>query len=434
MGESGISVFIADDIPSLNKGEMAILHGIVESFETIPVRNIFLVSINPQLDRSRYDPSIDIIDGKKLPIIIFEKARIKIILKFLVSFMMLPFYYVRMRFHTSGIKKIDDFTRINSFLKSDIIIMGHDGVLTCLQSLLIRIPLIFYSKILKKKIVVYSASIEKIDGNIKQKIARMLLNLCDLITVREEISYNHLISIGVNRNIVFLTADTAFLLKPSSRTVGMNILKKEGIDLSQSSSVNIGITTSQVMFHHSNLEILDDNEKYTLYLETMANIIDWIIESKDALIIFIPHCIGPGNNFDDRIVASDIHKKIKNKEKFKIIINEYSASELKSVIGLLDFFIGERTHSLIAATSMCIPSIAITFPNDTRTHGIIGKMLEQQENIFNIETLDFESFISHFEQCWNKREISRKRLFDKIPLVKTLATNNGLKLKEILTI
>lgn len=427
---SETNIFIADDIPSLNKGEMAILQGMVETFEDINIDNLFLLSMNPSIDRIRYDTKIQIVDGTRLPITIYEKSKIKFFCKTLLNFIKLPFYYIIKKMFSYNLLRPVKIKEIDNFLISNIIIMGHNGVLTCMQSLLLKIPLIIYGKFLGKKIVIYAASIENMGKPRNEKIAKILLNMCDLITIREEISYNYLISIGVDINKTFLTADTAFLLKPSTKSVGCEILKKEG-DLLKC-PVKVGITTSQVMFRHSFPEITDMKIKYLAYLDEMAKIIDSVIKSKDATVIFIPHCIGPGKDSDDRLVAKDIFDKVQNKNRFKIIYNEYSASELKSVIGEMDFFIGERTHSLIGATSMHVPSIAITFPTDTRTHGIIGRMLGQQDNIYNIETLSVDSFIEQFEKSWSNKEEIQKTLLEKIPVVQQSAFQNGIKLKDLI--
>ena len=60
-----IKIFIAENVPSLNKGEMSILEGMLESFKILGKVEVTMLSDMPQIDQPRYGIKVKIIDVKK---------------------------------------------------------------------------------------------------------------------------------------------------------------------------------------------------------------------------------------------------------------------------------------------------------------------------------------------------------------------------------
>ena len=60
--EMTYKIFIAENVPSLNKGEMTILEGMLESFKTLGRVQVTMLSDLPQIDQSRYGTKIKIIE------------------------------------------------------------------------------------------------------------------------------------------------------------------------------------------------------------------------------------------------------------------------------------------------------------------------------------------------------------------------------------
>jgi len=413
------SILIADPIPLLNKGEQALLEGIVESLNIIFNKpDIMLLSNYPAEDEGR--SSIPVIDRN---LVLFKSIK-KLLPRF--AFLMEgALMAILSRFGRYVFRRF--FTRSKlwqAFLNSDIIVVGHDST--------VSYDAIIIGWLLNKPLVIFAGSIELFRNRLKERIAKVLLKKVNLITLREDDSYKALLDLGVIPRVkTQVTADVAFLLKPCSPERVKELIQQESLPTQDRPKV--GVTLTRQMCERSHQEISDVNERYKKAIAEKAIVLDEVIERYNVKIIFFPHCIGPGKN-DDRLVARDVIQLMKRKDMAKPIVSDLGASELKGLIGQqCEVFIGERTHSVIAAMSQGIPSICITFPSDRRTHGIIGGMICQRDFIYNVERLNPIELLSLVDKLWSERPMIRKKLEDIMPLVKERALNSARLIQTLVS-
>jgi len=297
---------------------------------------------------------------------------------------------------------------LNEYIKTDIIIdLSGDTLADSLCSVsIVSIMGILIGILLNKPIVVFSQSI----GPFKKwslTLARFSLNKVDLIIVREEITKKYLEKLKIDSPI-FLTADCAFILETASSEIIEEILSREGINIEN--NVFIGISPN----------VRQDSENY---VSIMAQMIDYIIENLKSKVIIIPHVV------NDLVVSQKIYKKIINKNKVKLIKNNYSPEELKGIICLCEIFIGARMHSNIAALSTYVPTMAIAWSH--KYYGIMRK-LGQEKYVFDFRTMNFSSVVSKIDELWCNRNKIRKELKYKIKIEKELALISGKLVKCLL--
>lgn len=413
------SILIADPIPLLNKGEQALLEGIVESLNIIFSKpDIMLLSNYPEEDARR----------SRIPVINRNPVLFKSIKKIMPRSAFLlegALMAILARFGRHNFRRL--FTRSElwqAFLNSDIIVVGHDSS--------VSYDAVIIGWLLNKPLVIFAGSIELFRNKLKESIAKVLLKKVNLITLREDDSYKALMDLGVIPGVkTQVTADAAFLLKPCSPERVKEITQQE--DLPVHDRPKVGVTLTRQMCERSHQEISDVNERYKKAIAEKAIVLDEIIERYNVEIVFFPHCIGPGKN-DDRLVARDVIQLMKRKDMVKPVVSDLGASELKGLIGQqCEVFIGERTHSVIAAMSQGIPSICITFPSDRRTHGIIGGMICQRDFIYNVERLNPIELLTLVDKLWAERPVIRKKLEGIIPLVKERALNSARLIQTIVS-
>ena len=272
---------------------------------------------------------------------------------------------------------------------------------------------ILFAALFNKNIMICAESVGPFNSKLNKFMARITLNRSKLITLRDDISKKYLEDAGIDKPPIYVTADLAFLLEPAPQDRIKQILSKEGID--KKNRPLIGISPSKLIF----------SEKHYFI---MAKVVDYLVNTLDATIIFIPHVLV--STHDDRVAADEICKSIKNLHKVISIKNDYTSEELKGIIGQCDLFIGARMHATIAATSMLVPTVGIAYSH--KMHGIIGEMLGQERYVLDIKELDYESLISTINDAWENREKIRKELEMKIPMVKEKAMLNGKLVKELL--
>ena len=282
---------------------------------------------------------------------------------------------------------------------------------------------ILYAILLGKPVVLYGESIGYYNNPVINSIAKFIFNKIKLILLREELSKKYVDDNGINTPKIYVTADSAFLLNPAPQSRVFEILSEEGIGDIQRPI--IGINASKLISSYMGVDNQKAEEKIS---NTMARIIDNLVETLNANIIMIPHVYEPGT--DDRVAISSIFHNVKNKSKVKVIKNEYTPQELKGIIGQCDLFIGARMHTTIASTSMLVPTVGIAYSH--KMYGIIGEMLGQEKYVLDIKELNYESLISKINDAWENREKIRKELEVKIPEIKQKAMLNGKFVKELL--
>lgn len=419
-------VFICENIPSLNKGEMEILGGIVQSFKEIGTINLSMISQECEIDSKRYGSTVEIINLREPLSIKHSKGYNK-------SFTSVKFFFQHVLFiilyKFLGLKSLRIMKSAiwKAYIDADILLIGHNGTFGIRATqYLYHIYLPLFAKSLGKKIILYGGSVPKFRrfSKLFNFLIKISLDRLDLITLRENTSYNNLRSAGITNKNVFVTLDLAFLLPPVAEKRANEILSENNIDLHRKPI--IGMTVTREIANKA-----FPNESYKIHNEVMAQIIDELISRYDAQVIFLPHCIGPGDKLDDRLVARDIFTSIKNKSRVKLIEGEYGAEELKGVIGQFDFFIGERVHSVINAISMGVPSIVLTWKTDLRKD--IFTVIEKEEIIYCVENLDKQELLSKITSSWKNKENLKERLISQKESIRERAGLNSKLLKNILS-
>jgi colanic acid/amylovoran biosynthesis protein len=314
---------------------------------------------------------------------------------------------------------------------------------------------ILLSILLKKPIVIWAQSLGPFKSKLTSWLVRFALNRTTLITIREEISMKHLQELSVNAPPIYVTMDPAFLLEPASEERAKEILAIEGIDIRHRPMVGVAMswlilltkakTSVYLQYLKSIYRIakfflperlfitvitrtqhfkLLDMSSY-LGLETMIQMVNYLVENLDATVVLIPHDITP--SLDDRVVGREILQKTEHPNRVKLITEDYSAAEIKAVIGQCDLFIGGKMHANIAALSTYVPAIGIQYSH--KFHGIM-RLLGQEEYI--CDRLNIEELKAKIDKAWSNREKIRAQLKANMNTVKERSLYNGKLVSELL--
>jgi colanic acid/amylovoran biosynthesis protein len=310
--------------------------------------------------------------------------------------------------------------------------------------------------LLKKPVVIWAQSPGPFRSKLTSWFAKIALNQAALITVREEISLAHLRELGVGTPPVYVTADPAFLMEPSSDETASEILSKEGVKIGErpligvtmawtvliteaKSSIYLKFMKSIYRLAHMVLpeKLFEFVKKIASRLNrrldmsgfvditAVSEIVDHIVQKLDANVILIPHDITPG--LDDRIIAAEILKTVKYPDKVWMLTGEYSPQQLKAVIGRCDLFVGGKMHANIAALSMQVPTVGLQYSHKFR--GIMA-LLGQEE--FICDKLVPDEVKSKIDLAWASREHIKADLRTRIDLVKNRALQNAELVADLL--
>jgi len=392
-------LLLAENVPCLNKGEETILQGMLESFNSLGDFQLSMLSTNPQLDKSRYGSKIQILDIRKY-LLFFGDRGFKSRLSKIISSMIFLLNHIGFLclFKLMGSKVFSLYRSPiwKEYIISDVIIIGHNGAFgigggPSIPVIGYPIFMSFFAKKMNKVSILYAGSIKdpKTLGILTRMAYRFALEHLDLITLRENISYERCIDLGVKNESIYVTSDLAFLMKPETDDRIYEIMAKEGLQESNVPLIGMTVTREKANIAYPHL---DPDQSYNEHIRGLVNIIDEIISNTNALFVFLPHCIGPDPFRDDRLAAKDIYSRSSMKDHIILIETEYNAAELKGLIGKFDLFIGERIHSVINAMSMSVPVIALSNEADERLE--IIRMFGQKNAIYPIEDLQSQPLVN----------------------------------------
>lgn len=415
-------------------GGRAVIKGAILSLkENIPDARITLMSSHYERERQIYKDwnydNVDLIDH------IWYKEKKSLINTFIISGIFASYTFFKFSFYSY----FKNFLPLkNEYQNYDIIIdlttdgpNEHYGLFMALFS-------IFNTKLALmsgKPVAICAASIGPFKNILIRSIAKHTLNKVKLITVREEITKNYLKSFGIINPDIYLTADHAFLMKPASEERIDEIFRLEGVNKSE--KIVIGISPSRLIYKYAFPEIIDEVMKYEKYVDSIIKTIKYIDDTiNEKLILLIPHSGAASSmtpNEDDHQISKDIYKKAKS-DNLKLISGDYDTDELKGIIGRCDIFIGCRMHATIASASMSVPTISVVYGH--KSHGILGKMMNQEELIIEIGNCDPEKFLSEMKAKIDyvivNKDVIKKELAERAKIAENRALLNGAYIKELL--
>ena len=152
------------------------------------------------------------------------------------------------------------------------------------------------------------------------------------------------------------------------------------------------------------------SNKMSLLNLILAKVADYLTETYDAEILFLPMYVGNRHNYplfsrfsgfmssNDDKTCYIIQSKMKHPYKSHIISGEYTQAEVAAIIGSLKFLIGIPLHSLIISIIMNVPVLGLIYLPKVKQ--LLEKLdiLAYGINVEHIEAeLDYENFIQIIE-------------------------------------
>jgi colanic acid/amylovoran biosynthesis protein len=284
----------------------------------------------------------------------------------------------------------------------------------------------------KKKVIVFPASIGPFKNLFMKRLVGRVLSRTDLVIAREQTTLDFLKEVGIPPEKVHFAADLAFLFEPASKIKSKTIA--DNLGLAHEGRHLISIAPSSEIHRFCFSDISDQKQKYLDYVKLMAELTDYIIEQFDSDVVFIPHFVFPDEFIkNDKIACQDIYDRISNKGCVKILMDNYSADEVKGIIGLSDMMVSCRMHAAIASTSSSIPTVALSFGH--KFHSVLGKMLGQNKCIVKCDS-SYCDVLSNLKQTvtytWANRMLIQIDLNKKSDIIKEKALSSFYKLKEFM--
>ncbi|WP_283122896.1 polysaccharide pyruvyl transferase CsaB [Anaerotignum lactatifermentans] len=224
---------------------------------------------------------------------------------------------------------------------SDALLSGGGSLLqdsTSTRSLMYYLSITAAAKFMRKKVMLYANGIGPVSGKRNRRLVKQVVNKADLITLREENSYEELLSMGVNPKKCFVTADPVFTMDGIAKEDAYRLLDKEGIPQDK----------PLVVVSVRNWRDMDK------FISRFAKLCDTIVEKYNRNIVFLAMQMP-----NDITISEKVQKKME--QPAYILRGSYIPSEVMGIISTADFILSMRLHTLIFAARQHVPLVGFVY-------------------------------------------------------------------------
>jgi polysaccharide pyruvyl transferase WcaK-like protein len=255
----------------------------------------------------------------------------------------------------------------------DYIIAGHNGGLDEYVCHILRefhtigIPYGIYGSSMKPN-VTNKAIIE---------VFRKALSGANFVITRNPIGHQWALKHFQDINIE-ISPDPAFGMNATNNSDTNALISDLGLVNFFSKKV-IMFTTAEPapIIRHAFNQFSSSAKKIEAHREYFAKVVNHIHKKYDVNLLFLPHTIGPSAGMDDREISKDIINRagLEKDDRVFCLESDLSAMELKGIINLAEMLVAERVHSVIGAIGVCTPFLLLSSKADTRGLGIIDRQM-----------------------------------------------------------
>ncbi|MDI6600326.1 MAG: polysaccharide pyruvyl transferase CsaB [Thermoanaerobacteraceae bacterium] len=301
------------------------------------------------------------------------------------------------RYGVRAVNRTDFFAVLRSIFKCDMLISGGGSLfqdVTSRTSLLYYLSIVFLGILFRKKVMVYGQGLGPLINNTDRKITSFILRRVDMITLRDNSSFELLKELGIEKN-VHITADPVFTLEPSPDVRIKELLKSEGV--------------------YSDYILVAPRDWYNneLFRVEMAKALDQIYLKTGAEIVFCP------------FHESDIEESRSIADFMKcphyILPKVYNPEDMLGIISLSQMVIGVRLHSLIFGALAGRPIAGISY--DPKINGFLKDIGVKPVGVMKTVTAD--QIVEYVEAIWDIRDKVGSEIKDKVEILKQKAHENG---------
>lgn len=310
-----------------------------------------------------------------------------------------------------GVDAVDRFNLfevIRTMKRTRLFLNGGGNLIqdvTSTRSLMYYLTTIYLAKLLGLRVMLYANGIGPISRGSNRYFTSRIINLVDVITLREESSAQELAALGIKRPRITVTADPALGLEPASEEEIEHIFSREGIS-EESPLVGFYIRKWS---------------GYDRYSRIIAQAADYLEEKYGAKSILVPLHFP-----SDLSVAEDIASKMEHSP--YVLKSMYGIDKTLGIVKKLDLVLGMRLHALIYSVNLSVPVIGLIY--DPKVQGFLEYV--KQPSAGNVETLELESLKKLIDEVWNNKAAITQQLAEGNKVLKQKAFENAKIAIELL--
>jgi len=394
-----------------NAGDDAILYATMKSITSfMPEAEFLILSSNPDFYVDDLKPfSVKFL--KKSPT---SKSDVPIIIR--KNNIMEKLYRLRYGISFFG------YNSIYAILKSNAIIMCggiffdyklFNPLFNFVFPLYFLLPI---AKIMGKCVVPFNTGLGPIRTERGGKMVKRILSTCDFISLREHEGMDFIRGNHINVP-VYLGADPALNNDPTPKEDAMELLKKEGVDLSKPIlGINVNAYIDQWVI--TGKEGLTKKEFISIVSRAVKEIIDRV--GIQPVMVCTNHM--------DLDITKDLRDVI-DSDTVILDNHRYNHHQLMGMMGCMDVLLGTRMHACVLAVAMDVPVVSINYVPKVKNFMQLIGMEDYANDIDNLNEMDLENRLL---SAWEHRDALKREIEKKLPDLKKKASYPAIILKKLL--
>ena len=240
-------------------------------------------------------------------------------------------------------------------------------------------------------VIKYSQAIGPFKKAWNRFLAKLILPKLSLICARGKITYEHLASIGISKN-VRLCADGAFTMPDDLMAIAKVDAITSGDDFFEKSQDKlIGVSLSSVVEKKCIKLGID-------YAGIMAEFIRHLISSNYKVLI-IANAARLGSNKtrnNDLMICDRVFNLVDDKSNVRWYHEEMTAEEIREFIGKCRFLVASRFHSMIGSLEKKVPVLLIGWSHKYKEVLDFFELGEYAIDYSNLNNVDLENEFNRF--------------------------------------
>ncbi|TKJ34790.1 MAG: hypothetical protein CEE38_16655 [Planctomycetes bacterium B3_Pla] len=263
-------------------------------------------------------------------------------------------------------------------------------------------------------------------GSFSRQAIRHVAERSVLLYARDRTSFESLRGIpNIPPEKLELAPDIVLNFEPRENRETLEPLERGG--LLPGNRRRVGICPNIRIYHATQREGVGRSNPYVRWLVELCR--RFLVETDVELVLF-PHEMSLSRwRRDDRYVCRLVGRAVGDDRRIKCFSQHCSADTLKLLIRELDFLIGSRFHSIIAALSLHVPTVAVGWSHkykEVLNDAGVGELA------FSYEAMRDAATITGILETWANREQVRRRLERSIPLLRRKVDGVFDRVAEIL--
>ncbi|MDA8164476.1 MAG: polysaccharide pyruvyl transferase family protein [Desulfobacteraceae bacterium] len=250
-------------------------------------------------------------------------------------------------------------------------------------------------------VVLYNVSLGPVHSGLGKACLARVVNASSLVMLRDRQSNAVLEDLPGLRvhGAVHQTADCALNAVPSSPARLAEIARREGILGGDRPWISFNINSYLDVYVRGNR---GKGIRQADFTGLVAAALDRFIDREGINVVLVIT-----QPMDSRI-NEEMLAKVRNRDRIRIVTNrEFSYQDLTAVFSAVQMHFGMRTHSLILASSVETPVVALIATPKNRGY---MRSIEQDEQMVEFPDLTVESLYRSLEETWTRREAIRAEL------------------------